>query len=132
MYKYNATVINVVDGDTFDLDVDLGFKIHYQIRVRLLDIDTPEKRSLDPEEKENGIVCTYIAERMWLNKEVIIQSFKEVDIDTDSFGRYLVYIEDKNGTTAVDAYNALGMNKKNASYNPILFKNYYRHIKSQD
>ena len=43
MYEYYATITNVVDGDTFDMDIDLGFHIHIHERVRLLDIDTPEK-----------------------------------------------------------------------------------------
>ena len=43
MYEYKAVITNVVDGDTFDMDIDLGFHIHIHERVRLLDVDTPEK-----------------------------------------------------------------------------------------
>ena len=51
MFQYKAIITNVVDGDTFDMDIDLGFHIHIHERVRLLGIDTPEssarKRNLD-------------------------------------------------------------------------------------
>ena len=43
MYEYKATVENVVDGDTIDLVVDLGFKIQTKQRVRLARVDTPER-----------------------------------------------------------------------------------------
>ena len=43
MYQYSATVYNVVDGDTIDVVVDLGFKITTKQRLRLNGIDTPEK-----------------------------------------------------------------------------------------
>lgn len=42
MYEYRAEVLRVVDGDTLDLRIDLGFKIDVRIRVRLYGIDTPE------------------------------------------------------------------------------------------
>ena len=42
LYNYNATVLKVVDGDTVDLRVDLGFKISLEIRVRLMEINAPE------------------------------------------------------------------------------------------
>ena len=43
MYKYNAQVIKVIDGDTLDLFIDLGFKIGFNTRIRMIGIDTPEK-----------------------------------------------------------------------------------------
>lgn len=45
MYEYRAFCHRVVDGDTFDFNVDLGFKITMRIRVRLKDVDTPEMNS---------------------------------------------------------------------------------------
>jgi micrococcal nuclease len=48
MYEYNATVIKVVDGDTVDVDIDLGFGICLKDeRVRIMGIDTPESRTRD-------------------------------------------------------------------------------------
>ena len=43
MYKYNAQVIKVIDGDTLDLFIDLGFKVGFNTRIRMIGIDTPEK-----------------------------------------------------------------------------------------
>jgi micrococcal nuclease len=43
MYNYLATVFNVVDGDTIDVNVDLGFKVYTRQRIRLARIDTPER-----------------------------------------------------------------------------------------
>lgn len=50
-YIYDAKVIRVVDGDTLDLNVDLGFDIWHKIRCRLYDIDTPEIYGQHAEEK---------------------------------------------------------------------------------
>ncbi len=44
MYNYNAKITNVVDGDTFDFEIDLGFGITYKNRLRLYGVDTPEVR----------------------------------------------------------------------------------------
>ena len=54
-HKYKAKVRRVVDGDTLDLDIDLGFRITLRERVRLMGIDTPETRTRDPVEKANGL-----------------------------------------------------------------------------
>mgnify|MGYP006188032467 CR=1 FL=1 len=57
MYAYRAKVERVVDGDTMDLSIDLGFDIHYASRIRLLGIDTPESRTRDLEEKKRGLAA---------------------------------------------------------------------------
>ena len=56
MHEYNCTIRRVVDGDTVDVDIDLGFDmwIHNE-RVRLYGIDTPESRTRDLEEKKAGL-----------------------------------------------------------------------------
>lgn len=55
MYKYRVDVTRVVDGDTVDVDIDLGFGMVYKKqRVRLYGIDTPESRTRDLEEKKYG------------------------------------------------------------------------------
>ena len=52
MYEYRVKkVLKVVDGDTIDVDIDLGFDISYTQRVRLAGIDTPESRTTDKKEK---------------------------------------------------------------------------------
>ena len=55
MYKYRVDVTRVVDGDTVDVDIDLGFGMVYKKqRVRMMGIDTPESRTRDLEEKFYG------------------------------------------------------------------------------
>ena len=114
MYQYKAVITNVVDGDTFDMDIDLGFHIHIHERVRLLDVDTPEKFG---EEKELGKIMRLYAESRFLNRNVIIRSEKaDIAADTDSFGRWLVRINLMDGTDICNYYNSLGVNKKHEDY----------------
>lgn len=55
MYEYNVKIVKVVDGDTVDVDIDLGFGMTYKKqRVRMLGIDTPESRTRDLVEKQFG------------------------------------------------------------------------------
>ena len=57
MYEYNAVVDRVVDGDTIDCTIDLGFHTLKKIRVRMEGINTPESRTRDLEEKERGLAA---------------------------------------------------------------------------
>jgi micrococcal nuclease len=86
MYHYKVKKINrVIDGDTVDLDIDLGFNITLSHRVRLKDINAAETRTKDLVEKEKGIEA-----KAWLEKELsregewIIETTKE-----DKYGRIL-------------------------------------------
>jgi len=54
MYNYKATLLRVVDGDTVDAEIDLGFKIFIKERIRLMGIDTPESRTRNLAEKSWG------------------------------------------------------------------------------
>ncbi len=54
MYEYKATLLRVVDGDTVDCLIDLGFDIHIRERVRLAGLNAPETRTKDLEEKKKG------------------------------------------------------------------------------
>ena len=81
MFKYNAIVDNVVDGDTVDLSIDLGFDIWHKARVRLMGLDTPEKWF------DYGKVVKQYVEQSLEGKKVEIVSTK-----TDKYGRYLVQI----------------------------------------
>ena len=58
MYEYKAKILKVVDGDTVDVDIDLGFGIWMKDeRVRIKEIDTPESRTRDKEEKVRGLLA---------------------------------------------------------------------------
>lgn len=90
-YKYNATVTRVVDGDTLDVIIDLGFHIDIHERVRLEGIDTPETYGVkkDSPEYMKGIESKqYIQNRLAMNDmECKIQTTK-----TEKYGRWLATI----------------------------------------
>ena len=53
MYQYNCTVTKIIDGDTLDVDIDLGFSVKLtKQRIRMMGIDTPESRTRNLEEKK--------------------------------------------------------------------------------
>lgn len=57
MYKYNATCIRVIDGDTIDALIDLGFHTHVKKRIRFYGMDAWECRTRDKEEKKKGLAA---------------------------------------------------------------------------
>ena len=58
VYEYSCKIVRVVDGDTVDVDIDLGFGVWmHKERVRLHGIDTPESRTRDLEEKKYGLLA---------------------------------------------------------------------------
>ncbi len=63
MFEYKCTILRVVDGDTVDVDIDLGFGIWMRKqRIRLYGIDTPESRTRDKEEKKFGLLAKQYVE----------------------------------------------------------------------
>jgi len=87
MYTYKAIPLYVVDGDTFDFQVDLGFHTFTRIRVRLKDIDTPEVRG--PERPQGLIVKDYV-------KSLFVQYMNNITIETTktgSFGRWIADVK---------------------------------------
>lgn len=88
MYEYRCKLRKVVDGDTVDIDIDLGFGVWLQDeRVRLFGIDTPESRTRDLEEKKYGLAAKAFVEKH-LNEEWLILKTKEYDAK-GKFGRIL-------------------------------------------
>ena len=58
MYEYRCKVVKIIDGDTVDVDIDLGFGVWLKKeRIRLYAIDTPESRTRDLEEKKYGLAA---------------------------------------------------------------------------
>lgn len=88
MYEYRATIRRWVDGDTVDLDIDLGFGIVYaNQRVRLFGIDAFESRTRDLQEKQKGLAAKDFVQRMAPNgSQVILRSHKD---GKGKFGRIL-------------------------------------------
>ena len=101
-YNFRVTEINrVVDGDTIDVTIDLGFELYKKERVRVAGIDTPEKRTRDLEEKALGIDATnYLKKKL----EDTIAGDDELTIRTElkggmgKYGRLLgwLYIGEDN------------------------------------
>ena len=105
MYEYQAKYIKVVDGDTVDLDIDLGLDIHHQIRVRLRGINTPELHSSDPEEQKKAKEAKRYLEYSFLilpnlkSKDLLIRTEKD---KTEKYGRYLAEIFTDNDPVSVN------------------------------
>ncbi len=85
MYTYSVKVTRIVDGDTVDVDIDLGFGMSYRKqRVRMMGIDTPESRTRNLEEKFYGK-----ASKAHLVEKLKDQKVKLVSHDKGKFGRIL-------------------------------------------
>lgn len=106
MYEYNVTVTKVVDGDTVDVDIDLGFGMTYKKqRVRLMGIDTPESRTRDLVEKLFGK-----ASKKHLKELLSGGGITLVSHDKGKFGRILgeLYVEGKSiNQQMIDEYHAV-------------------------
>jgi len=84
MYEYSCQVTRVVDGDTIDCILDLGFSILHKCRVRLFGIDTPESRTSDKDEKIRGkLAAKFLEDAINLGKNVVLRSKLK-----DSKGKY--------------------------------------------
>jgi micrococcal nuclease len=88
MYEYRCKVSRVVDGDTVDVDIDLGFGVWlHKERVRVLGIDTPESRTRDKEEKKYGLAAKAFVKDFFKIGDVILTT-KKYDAK-GKFGRIL-------------------------------------------
>ena len=108
MYQFKAIIIKVVDGDTVDVRINLGFNIETIQRIRILDLDTPE--IYHPScfaEKEHGVKAKKEAERLLMGKEVVIHTFQ----NKGKYGRYLAGIYLANGNYA-DIMKEAGFQKR--------------------
>ena len=105
---YNFRVVKidkVVDGDTIDVTIDLGFDLYKKERVRIAGVDTPEKRTRDLEEKALGLDATY-----WMKKqledtiagdeELIIRT--ELKGGTGKYGRLLGWLYVGDATVSLN------------------------------
>lgn len=92
-YVYHATILNIVDGDTVDAEVDLGFNIFFKLRLRLNGINTMELRDPDPAKRELSVRAKTRITELLLGRKVIIESRK-----IDKYGRYLadIYLDSVN------------------------------------
>ena len=99
VYKYNAFVDRVVDGDTIEVSIDLGFHLTIKETLRLVDIDAFETRG---DERDKGLEASLFLQRMIERREVLIETFKE-----GSFGRWLAKVWYNDGNYSVYVNQAL-------------------------
>jgi len=125
MHEYRCTIRRVVDGDTVDVDIDLGFGIWVRNeRVRLYGIDTPESRTRDLEEKKCGIYAKQCVEAfMPVDSNQTLKTYKD---KVGKFGRvlgeFVVYDPEQDRQTTINEYmirNKIGVAYSGKSKNDI-------------
>jgi micrococcal nuclease len=89
-YNYNVEISRVVDGDTVDVMIDLGFDTHIKRRVRMHGINAPESRTRDLEEKKKGLAAKERLKEILASDKIIMKSH-----GNGKYGRVLgeLYVE---------------------------------------
>ena len=101
MYEYAATVERVVDGDTVDISLDLGFETYRKLRVRLNGINTPELHDPDKDVRAKAVAAmTFLADALPRGLEVRVVTIKD---RTEKYGRYLADIFQTGQTVTVQS-----------------------------
>jgi micrococcal nuclease len=84
VWSYRARVDRIIDGDTIDVVVDLGFRIEHTIRLRLAGVNTPEVRG---EERQEGLIAKAFVEE-WVESAVVQNELWPIRIETEKTGKY--------------------------------------------
>lgn len=103
MYQYRAKLLRVIDGDTVDIEVDLGFKIFHDIRVRLGGVNAPEKNTSEGMAAK-AFVIMWFADPVKAGLPIDVYTRKD---STEKYGRYLADIY-CNGESLCQAMLAAG------------------------
>ena len=111
MYEYKAIVDRVVDGDTIDVTIDLGFKTWKKVRVRMEGINTPESRTRDLEEKKRGLAAK---DRL---KSILEFNNNECVLKVSGVGKYgralaTVLVESLSPLNGKDGITLIDVNKQ--------------------
>ena len=116
LYQYKAKLIRVVDGDTIDFEVDLGFRVKKDVRVRLVGVNTPEIYSVkkDSEEYQEGMKAKQFVEN-WIennkNEDGYIR-LATLKGKTGKYGRWLADVGSlKNENLLVEDIKVAGFDK---------------------
>ena len=84
MYEYRCKIVKIIDGDTVDVDIDLGFGVWmHKERIRLYGIDTPESRTRDLDEKKYGLIA-----KGWIEKIMPVGSMQTLITQKDKSGKF--------------------------------------------
>lgn len=101
MYEYKVKVTDVIDGDTIDVVIDLGFDIFTNKRIRLYGIDCPESRTSDLHEKKLGIEAKEYLKKLLGNASNVV--IKTLSTDAcDKYGRVLGQVYINSSTMSVN------------------------------
>lgn len=102
MFEYRIKqVTKIVDGDTIDVDIDLGFNISYSQRLRLAGIDTPESRTSDKFEKTLGIESKeYLKYKFKDAKDIVVKT--EKPDSSEKYGRILGWVYLDGNTKSIN------------------------------
>ena len=107
MYEYKCKVLRVVDGDTVDVDIDLGFDmwIHNE-RVRLYGIDTPESRTRDLEEKKAGLFAKDVVEHyLPVGSKQVLRTHKDkVGKYGRVLGEFIIHDSEQDRQTTINEF----------------------------
>lgn len=95
LYFYKAEVKKIIDGDTLDIVIDLGFDTLRKTRVRLYGINTPESRTSNPEEKLLGLAAKEFVEQ-WIDKNKFEVKIQTILDKNEKYGRVLALVWDDN------------------------------------
>ncbi|MDU0429186.1 thermonuclease family protein [Staphylococcus chromogenes] len=109
LYIFKASVLRVIDGDTLEMRIDLGFHTHTVRKVRLLGVDTPERGQVNYNEAIAFTTSTV------LGKDVYVQTYQ-----ADAFGRYLAdvwYREGENEFRLSHELTVRGLFKEGSKWN---------------
>jgi micrococcal nuclease len=90
MYEYKCKVKRVVDGDTMDVILDLGFDVLHSVRVRLAGIDTPESRTRDLDEKARGKLSKAYFKESLKGKKIVLRT--KIKDAKGKFGRVIAEV----------------------------------------
>jgi micrococcal nuclease len=102
MYEYHIKkVLKVVDGDTIDVDIDLGFSVSFTQRVRLAGIDTPESRTKDLKEKALGLECKDFVSKQIKAATTITIKTEKLD-SSEKYGRILGWVYLDNASKSLN------------------------------
>ena len=101
MFEYKCKIVKVIDGDTTDVDIDLGFGAWLKKqRIRFFGIDTPESRTRDLEEKKYGLAAKkYVTDHMPLGSTQILVTVKD---GKGKYGRILGQFKMEDGSILND------------------------------
>jgi len=109
MYEYKGVIIRVVDGDTYDIQIDLGFNTFKEERFRLKGIDTPETwRPSCEKELMHGMKATQFVKDLIEDEDIIITTSKS---SAGIYGRYECSIKLEDGRDLVEVLKENGFEK---------------------